>query len=147
VILKNIPKKLKTLRLDETKCSNLRNTSKGVAMKLIILLMLVVGAAVCSIASPTRSWQDNPWDSWREEARQARQQAREAREDARRAGEQARREARQATEEARRVAREVRRDAFENKLQMRREERQFLREMRRQKLEVEREVRDAFRYR
>jgi hypothetical protein len=118
---------------------------KELSMKVILVLILVLGAAVCSIASPTRSWQDSSWDSWRQETRAARQRAREAREDARRAAEQARRDARRATEEARRMASQARREAFESRMEMRRDEQRFLREMREQKREVERQVREAFR--
>jgi len=110
---------------------------KEFSMKAILLLMLIVGAAVCSIAGPS-SWPEGSWDDWHYESRMARQEARRARE-------QARREVRQATEHARGVAREAHRQAFEGRMEMRREERQFLREMRQQRLEVEREVRDAFR--
>jgi hypothetical protein len=120
---------------------------KEFSMKLILVLMLVLGAAVCSIASPTRSCQESSWNSWREETRYARERARQARDDARRTAEEARREARRATEDARRMAREARREAFESRIEMRREERRFLREMRQQGREVEREVRDTFRFR
>ena len=105
-------------------------------MKAILVLMLIAGAAVCSLASPTRSWQDDSWSTWREEARHARQQARQAREEARRAA-----------LEARRMAWEARRDAIRSRMEARREEQNFLRQMRQQKLEVEREVREAFRSR
>jgi hypothetical protein len=96
---------------------------KEFSMKVILLLMLIVGAAVCSIAGPSS------WNDWRDESRYARQEARRAR------------------EEGRRAAREAHRQAFEGRMEMRREERQFLHEMRQQRLEVEREVRDAFRAR
>ena len=76
-------------------------------MKLILLLMLAAGAAVCSIASPTFSW-----DDYRSDARYARDEARRAREEARR-------EVRRAAEDARRLARETRRNAFESKIEMR----------------------------
>jgi hypothetical protein len=82
-------------------------------MKVLFLLMLIVGAAVCSIGGT------NTWDDWREESRHARQEAR-------RAHEEARREARQAIEHARRAVREAHRQAFESRMEMRREERQFL---------------------
>jgi hypothetical protein len=109
---------------------------KEFSMKAILLLMLIVGAAVCSIAGPNSS----SWDDWRYESRMARQEARRAREEGRR-------EARQAIEHARRTAREAHRQAFESRIEMRREEQQFLREMRQRRLEVEREVREAFRAR
>jgi hypothetical protein len=85
-------------------------------MKLILLLMLVAGAAVCSMASP---------GSW--ERRHARQ------------------EALRAKQQIRRSIQRARHEAFLSKMEMRREREQFLRDMRRQKREVQREVRDAFR--
>jgi hypothetical protein len=94
-------------------------------MKAILLLMLIAGAAVCSIAGPNSS----SWDDWRYESRMARQEARRAR------------------EEGRRAAREAHRQAFESRIEMRREEQQFLREMRQRRLKVERDVREAFRAR
>jgi hypothetical protein len=95
-------------------------------MKVILLMLLVAGAAVCSIAPDS-------WDQWRADSRIAREEARRARYHAR--------------EEVRRATREARRQIYESRLAMRREKLEFLREMRRQRLEVHQEVRDAFRSR
>ena len=72
-------------------------------MKVILLLMLVVGAAVSSIAGTCS------WDTWRAEARQARQEARQLR------------------LETYRIQREARRSAFAARFEMRREMRDAFR--------------------
>jgi hypothetical protein len=110
---------------------------KEFSMKVILLVLLVVGAAISSMAGTTGSCS---WDEWRAESRYAREEARRAREEARR-------EVRRATEDARHAIRDARRQAFQSRMEMHREKMEFLREMRQHRLEVEREVRDSFRWR
>ncbi|HVO98436.1 MAG TPA: hypothetical protein VMT15_10240 [Bryobacteraceae bacterium] len=90
-------------------------------MKLILLPVVLVIAAICSLASPHRYY-CSEWrsDAWRYEARRAER-------------------------EVRRSAWETRRAAMESRAEILREKREFLREMRRQEMEVRREVREAFR--
>lgn len=88
-------------------------------MKLILLPVLLILAAICSLGGPRR------WDGqseWRAESRRARA-------------------------EARRSVSQARRAAMESRMEMEREKRDFLREMKRQEMQVRRDVREAFRYR
>src|SRR5579864_5083785 len=95
---------------------------KEFSMKVLLVLLLIAGAAVRTIAGSC-SWRYD--DDWRTERHYAAERAREAREDARRAAMEARQEARHATEHARRIAREARREALESRMEIYREEREF----------------------
>ena len=107
-------------------------------MKLILLPIVLVLAAVCSLASQGNRYRDSYWDDWRIQARQARDEVRR---------ETLHRSAPKSGAPLTRLAeREARRAAYEERMASQRERREYLLEMRRQEMEVRREVREAFRY-